>query len=133
MKRAKSNKPVIRKWVKAFNTRDAALGASCYDEKAINLQVPIGTPLVGRKAIYEDLKAFFEAVPDNFTKIENLFEDGNWVIIEWSGGGTFHRTRRSKGKRITAQGCGFFKFRNGKIVFQRGYWDRSKWDAQING
>jgi len=57
----------------------------------------------------------------------------NWVILEWTGGGTFYKTKRSKGKKITAQGCGFFKIRNGKIVFQRGYWDKAKWDAQIKG
>src|SRR5687767_14140546 len=123
MEKRPSNKATIRKWVKAFNTGDAELGASCYDDKAVNLQIAIGTPLVGKQAIYEDLKAFFAAIPDNYTRVENLFEDGNWVILEWSGGGTFYGRKGSKGKKFTLKGSGFFKFRKGKIILQRGYWD----------
>jgi steroid delta-isomerase-like uncharacterized protein len=130
-KRARSNKAVLRKWVKAFNTRDAALAASCYAEDAVSLQVAIGTPLNGKEAIFGNLKEFFEAIPDNYTRVENMFEDKDWVILEWTGGGTFYKSKKSKGKRFQIQGCGFFKFRNGKIVFQRGYWDKAGWDAQL--
>jgi hypothetical protein len=42
---------------------------------------------------------------------ENLFEDGEWAILEW---------RDTKGLR----GCGFFHVVDGKIAFQRGYWDK---------
>ena len=43
--------------------------------------------------------------------VENLFEDGEWAIMEW---------RDPKGLR----GCGFFHVVNDKIIFQRGYWDK---------
>jgi hypothetical protein len=43
--------------------------------------------------------------------VENLFQDGEWAILEW---------RDPKGLR----GCGFFQVRNDKIAFQRGYWDK---------
>ena len=109
------------------------MAASYYHDKAVNLQVAIGKPLEGKQAIFEDMKSFFAAIPDNSTRIVNLFEDGDWVILEWIGGGTFHKTKRSKGRRFEVEGCGFFKFRAGKIIFQRGYWDMAKWDAQING
>jgi hypothetical protein len=42
---------------------------------------------------------------------ENIFEDGDWAILEW---------RDPLGLR----GCGFFQIRDDRIVFQRGYWDR---------
>lgn len=42
---------------------------------------------------------------------ENLFEDGEWAILEW---------RDPKGLR----GCGFFHVVGGLIQFQRGYWDQ---------
>jgi ketosteroid isomerase-like protein len=35
----------------------------------------------------------------------------DWGILEW---------KDPKGLR----GCGFFQFRDGKIAFQRGYWDK---------
>jgi hypothetical protein len=43
--------------------------------------------------------------------IENLFEDGEWAILEW---------RDPLGLR----GCGFFQVVDGRIHFQRGYWDK---------
>jgi hypothetical protein len=43
--------------------------------------------------------------------VENIFEDGEWAILEW---------RDPKGLR----GCGFFHIRSGKIVLQRVYWDK---------
>ncbi|HEV2170777.1 MAG TPA: hypothetical protein VGR40_07505 [Candidatus Binatus sp.] len=43
--------------------------------------------------------------------VENLFEDGDWAILEWCD---------PQGLR----GCGFFQVIAGKIVFQRGYWDK---------
>lgn len=43
--------------------------------------------------------------------VENLFEDGEWPILEW---------RNPHGLR----GCGFFRVSDGEIVFQRGYWDK---------
>ena len=127
-----NNKDVIRSWVEAYNKRDANAAAGLYHPKAVNLQVAVGAPLIGRKAIYEQLVGFFKAIPDNFTKIENLFEDGSWVILEWTGGGTFYKTPRSKGKAFRFEGCGFFKVKNRKIVFQRGYWDMKKWE-QVTG
>jgi hypothetical protein len=43
--------------------------------------------------------------------VENIFEDGEWAMLEW---------RDPLGLR----GCGFFHVVAGRIVFQRGYWDR---------
>ena len=43
--------------------------------------------------------------------VENIFEDGEWAILEW---------RDPHGLR----GCGFFHVIEGKIALQRGYWDK---------
>ena len=43
--------------------------------------------------------------------VENIFEEGEWAILEW-------RDPRD------LRGCGFFHVVDGKIVFQRGYWDK---------
>jgi hypothetical protein len=51
------------------------------------------------------------AVPEMVCIPENLFEDGEWAILEW---------RAPLGLR----GCGFFHITDGKIKFQRGYWDK---------
>ncbi len=44
--------------------------------------------------------------------VENIFEDGEWAILEW---------RDPLGLR----GCGFFHIVDRLIVFQRGYWDKA--------
>ena len=49
--------------------------------------------------------------------MENLFQDGEWVILEW---------RDPNGLR----GCGFFRVRNDQIVFQRGYFDQLSFFSQ---
>jgi predicted ester cyclase len=60
--------------------------------------------------------------------------DGDWAAWEWLGGGTFlgeFYGNQPTGKSFEIRGCGFFNFRDGKIVFQRGYWDKLSWFLQI--
>lgn len=122
-----SPKSVIHEWVKGYNERNATKVASLYHDDAFNIQVAVNMPLEGKEAIQKQLQEFFEAVPDNITKIENLFEDGEWVILEWSGGGTFKPT----GKKFKFEGCGFFHIVQSKIKFQRGYWDMASWKERV--
>jgi len=76
------------------------------------------SPVCGKEAI----RAFFAA---EFSRakmvciVENIFEDGQWSIMEW---------RDPLGLR----GCGFFQVVNNKIVFQRGYWDKLSFLRQHN-
>ena len=102
-------KDVVRCWIEAFNRADADALAAMYEEDAINHQVAL-SPVSGRAAIHEMFKQAFAAAEMTCVS-ENLFQDGDWAILEW---------RDPKGLR----GCGFFQIPNGKIAFQRGYWDR---------
>jgi hypothetical protein len=100
---------IIEKWVEAFNKKDADALAEFYYDDAFNHQV-VTEPLVGKEAIR---KMFAE----EFTKaemvciIENIFEDKEWVMLEWKD-------------PLGLRGCGFFHIVDNKIKFQRGYWDR---------
>ena len=123
-----SPKEVIKAWVQAFNDHDAEAAAELYHEHAVMLQVAVGIPIKGRTAIHEDLQKFFTDFPDSYTHIENLFEEGDWAILEWIGGGTLARTD----KKFTLRGAGFFQVNEGKIIFQRGYWDKDTWFRQID-
>ncbi len=129
-----SPREVILAWVDAFNRRDAEAAAALYHEDATNLQVAVGQPLVGRAAIHDDLRNFFGAFPDTFTKVEGLLEDGEWVALEWSGGGTWRGEfagQPANGRAFTLRGSGFFRVLQGKIKFQRGYWDKATWFGQL--
>ena len=102
-------KDLVAAWVEAFNRGDAEALAAFYAEDAVNHQVA-EAPVVGREAIRGMFAAGFAAA--NMVCIpENLFEDGDWAILEW---------RDPLGLR----GCGFFHVLGGRIVFQRGYWDK---------
>ena len=99
----------VRAWVGAFNRADVEALAELYSEDAINHQV-MWQPIEGRAAIREMFEREF-ARADMTCIVENLFEDGNWAILEW---------RDPTGLR----GCGFFEIVDGRIHFQRGYWDQ---------
>ena len=96
-------------FVELFNKADAKGLAELYAEDAINHQVA-NSPVVGKQAIYKMFLAEF-SVAKMVCIVENMFEDGEWAIMEW---------RDPKGLR----GCGFFHVVGGKIVLQRGYWDK---------
>jgi hypothetical protein len=99
----------VERWVEAFNDADSDALAAMYREDAINHQVA-NEPVVGRDAIRAMFADGF-ATAEMVCIPENIFEDGDWAILEW---------RDPKGLR----GCGFFQFRDGQIAFQRGYWDK---------
>jgi len=102
-------KEVVRKFVEAFNNSDVDALASLYSDNAINYQVA-GQPVEGREEI-RGLFANSFAQADMTCIVENIFEDGEWAIMEW---------RDPLGLR----GCGFFHIVDSKIIFQRGYWDK---------
>lgn len=99
---------LIKKWVSCFNKADVNAIADFYAEEATNHQV-VRDPVVGRNAIREMFAEEFSQAT-MVCQIENIFQDGEWVILEW---------KDPNGLR----GCGFFKIQNNKIVFQRGYFN----------
>lgn len=104
-----SPRSVVEAWVHAFNDADADRLATLYAPDAVNHQVT-QSPVEGREAILEMFREEFAAA-EMTCIVENLFEDGEWAILEW---------RDPLGLR----GCGFFHVVGGAIHFQRGYWDK---------
>ena len=66
--------------------------------------------IVGKEAIRSMFHEEF-AVAEMVCIVENIFQDGEGVILEWKD-------------PLGLRGCGFFQIENGKIKFQRGYWDK---------
>ncbi len=104
-----SPRALVTAWVAAFNRKDVDALAAMYAEGAVNHQVA-EAPVEGREAIRAMFAAGFAAA-EMVCIVENLFEDGDWAILEW---------RDPLGLR----GCGFFRVVDGRIAFQRGYWDK---------
>lgn len=100
---------VVRAWVDAFNRADVDGLMSLYHPDATNHQIAYG-PLVGAVAI----RGLFELEFGRATmvcRIENVLCDGEWAALEWSD-------------PLGVRGCGFFQVRAGRIIFQRGYFDK---------
>jgi limonene-1,2-epoxide hydrolase len=100
---------LVEQWIERFNAGDIEGMAALYAEDAINHQV-VMAPLHGRAAI----RRMFEVEFGRATMVcvrENLFECGDWAILEWSD-------------PLGLRGCGFFQVQGDLIVFQRGYFDQ---------
>lgn len=100
---------LVTEWIRRFNAADIDGLAALYAEDAVNHQV-VAEPLRGRAAIRRMFEIEFGRATMTCLQ-ENLFEDGEWAILEW---------RDPLGLR----GCGFFHVVGGRIVFQRGYFDQ---------
>ena len=110
-------KDILLQFIDAFNKADADTLSELYDEDAVNHQVA-NEPVVGKNAIREMfINEFSQA--DMTCIVENIFEDGEWAIMEWKD-------------PLGLRGCGFFHIVNNKIVFQRGYWDKLSFLKQNN-
>jgi limonene-1,2-epoxide hydrolase len=102
-------KQILLAWIEAFNKADVNGLATLYRDDAINHQVA-NEPVQGKDSIAKMFEQEFAAA-EMVCIPENIFEDGEWVIMEW---------KDPKGLR----GCGFFQIVDNKIKLQRGYWDR---------
>lgn len=102
-------KEILIQWIDAFNKADSEKLIQLYDLNAVNHQVA-NEPIVGRDAIKQMFDQEFSEA-EMVCIPENIFEDGDWVILEWKD-------------PLGLRGCGFFHIVNDKIIFQRGYWDK---------
>lgn len=102
-------KELVQYWVEIFNSGNARKISELYHKDAINHQVA-NNPVVGKEAIFIMFKDEFAAA-EMVCIVENIFEDGNWAILEWKD-------------PLGLRGCGFFHIIDGKIKLQRGYWDK---------
>ena len=100
---------LVNRWVELFNAGDAGALAELYHRDAVNHQV-VREPVEGRENIRRMFAGEFAKAAMTCI-IENVFEDGEWAILEWKD-------------PLGLRGCGFFHVVDGRIVFQRGYWDR---------
>ena len=100
---------VVEKWVETFNNADVDELINYYSDSATNYQVP-NKPIEGRQAIADMFRKEF-ALAKMVWIVENIFEDGECAFLEWKD-------------PLGLRGCGFFHIIDGKIIYQRGYWDK---------
>lgn len=86
-------KEVLEKWIDCFNKADAYHIAELYATDAVNHQVA-NEPIIGKESIYKMFVNEF-ATAKMVCMVENIFEDGEWAIMEWKD-------------PLGLRGCGFF-------------------------
>ena len=101
---------LIRIWIEKFNRTDIDGLADMYAPDAVNEQVVVGEPLVGREAIRNLFEVDFGRAKMVCIE-ERIYECGDTAILQWRD-------------PIGLKGCGFFRFENGRIVHQKGYFDQ---------
>jgi steroid delta-isomerase-like uncharacterized protein len=127
-------KELLQNWIDAFQRCDVDAVVACYAHDAVNFQIAAGEPAVGIDQIRSDTAEFFRGFPNAWSRVDNLIGDGDWAAWEWLGGGTFSGEfygNTPTGRTFEIRGCGFFNFRDGKIINQRGYWDKLSWFRQV--
>jgi len=115
------SKKLLQKWIDTFNSKDIEAVMNCYAEDAVNFQVSAGEPAVGH-------------AQNSWAKAENLLPDDDWAAWEWFGSRTFKGEfygASPTGKSHKLRGCGFFRFKAGKITYQRGYWEKLTWFSRV--
>ena len=74
-------KELLEKWVELFNQGNSEKISELYHENAVNHQVA-NEPVEGKQNIYKMFcKEFYQA--KMVCIIENIYEDGDWGILEW--------------------------------------------------
>lgn len=127
-------KQIAMRWVVAYNSHDADAAVELYDENVTNVQLPWGKTVQGREAMRATYLKVFQAFPDICVEVENLLEDGQWVVVEWRFSGTMKGefAGHLPNERVfNMRGCEIFRIVDGKILVQHGYWDKATMFDQL--
>ena len=116
-----ANIAALKGLVQAFNDHDLDRIMSFFAEDAV-LEMPRGPDpwgrqFVGAAAVREGLRGRFEGLRDVHYGNDSHYVDGDMGISRWTVTGT-----TKAGEHIEARGCGFYTFRNGKVVKKDSLW-----------
>jgi limonene-1,2-epoxide hydrolase len=101
---------LIRQWISHFNAADLDELVSMYSEDALNEQAVFAEPLRGRESIRKLLEVDFARARMVCIE-ERIYECGDTAILQWKD-------------PAGLKGCGFFQFKDEKIIHQKGYFDQ---------
>jgi hypothetical protein len=101
---------VVEAWIEAFNRRDIESLLTLYADNAITHQAPESF-VTGKEALRSLYEELFASDAEMTCIPRNLIEQGDTVVLEWVD---------PNGLR----GCSIYQVADGKIKFQRGYWDK---------
>ena len=131
---SRSHKQTVMRWVAAYNSHDPDAAAELYDESVTNIQLPWPNPVQGREAMRAAYIKVFQAFPDIRVEVDNLLEDGSWIVVEWRFNGTMRGEfagHAPNNRSFNMRGCELFQVIDSKICNQHGYWDKATMFDQL--
>lgn len=115
---ASAAKEFLKKYKKAWETRNADLAASLFTRDVRYNENPFGEPIVGREAIHDYWKAATERQEDIRFTVTNFLHTGYILVAEW----TCAYRERSSGARRELAGMFFADFYGEQVRRFREYW-----------
>lgn len=111
-------KEEVKKWYKAFNTKNSELLESILDDQWQDLPADPNHP-VGKKEVGGLLTHLTTVFPDFNCEIKDILQDGDKIIVRSVLSGKQHTDFMgftSKGRSMSIQAVDIHEFRNGKII-----------------
>lgn len=125
---ALDNLEIARRYTEAFNQHDAGGCAAFAAEDGKFTDMVSGRDFEGPAGLREWNELMFAAYPDAHSEIVNSFASGDTVVTEVIFRGTHSGVTPTlaippTGKQIELQSCIVARYRDGKIVSGRQYYD----------
>ncbi|HSD19366.1 MAG TPA: ester cyclase [Anaeromyxobacter sp.] len=128
------NASVLRTAYEAFNARDVDKLASCATADAMETLVPFDE----KQGFRESWEVWAQAFPDGKIEVKNLIAQGDYAFAEVVGRGTHTGTLKgptgdvqATGRRLEIPMVEVYRFRGGKIVEGRCYFDAFSFFKQL--
>ena len=128
---AEENKAMARRyWDEVWSTGNVAIVDEIFAPDSINHSPERTTASRGTESRKEGPTRWRTAFPDFRATVEDIFAEGDKVVVRWTVGGT-HRgnieipsvgTIPPTGKHVSFGGMDIYHFRGGKIVEGWRYW-----------
>lgn len=134
-----ASQEVVGKQTEAFNAHDAGAFAALYASDAVLFDPAYPEPLRGRAAIEQDIRDFFEALPDAGIQVTRVLQEGAVLAVEYTISGTNTgplklptETIPATGRRVEFHSADFTRIDGeGLIVEERRYYDLAGQFAQL--
>jgi steroid delta-isomerase-like uncharacterized protein len=132
------NISLIRSLYDAWNARDFEQGAEAMAPDGKITLAGTGDVFEGPDGSRAYSASWANGFPDGQVTVDNIFGDGDRVVVEFTGRGTHTGTLETSmgsipatGRSMTIKLCDVVQLENGKIVAQTSYFDTGSMMAQL--
>ncbi|HZS76014.1 MAG TPA: ester cyclase [Ktedonobacteraceae bacterium] len=126
------NKTIARRYVEMWNTGNLSLADEILSPEYVDHTHPDRSP--GPDGVKREIRAFREAFPDSYARVEQMISEGDTVAFRFASYGTHLGTFGPfppTGKQVQLIGMDFLRIADGKIVELWSVQDTLAWVEQL--